>query len=334
MNKVLKSKNGSLYVILIAIVVLMCFLNPARFPTVRNFTSMAYQLPILAFLSIGMMITMLSGGINLAIVATSNFTGIVTMLALRAFMGEATADAPLIIALASLALGFAAALLIGAFSGFLIAYLDVPAILATLGVQMLLGGVNILLTKGYTLSGFPDSLLFIGNGTLAGVPLPFCILIVAVAIIGVLLKKTAFGFSLYMVGSNPIAAAYSNVKNRSIIMREYIVSAALAGVAAVIMMGQLNSVKANYWESYILVSVLACYLGGVDAYGGEGDISGIVLSVIILQVISSGVNLLRVDPFFVQAMWGFIVLALIAANKYRGDFRMQQMIRAAKRTAA
>ena len=73
----------SLYAILIVIVIVMSILNPTRFPTIANFRSMAYQLPLLAFLSMGMMIPILSGGINLGIVATANFTGIITALTLR-----------------------------------------------------------------------------------------------------------------------------------------------------------------------------------------------------------------------------------------------------------
>lgn len=82
------------------------------------------------------------------------------------------------------------------------------------------------------------------------------------------------------------------------------------------MIGQLNSVKANYAESYLLVAILACFLGGVDPSGGVGKVSGMVVSVVILQVISSGVNLLRMDPFFIRAMWGFIIIAVLAINYF------------------
>ena len=94
------SANRSLVIILAGIVILMSALNPQRFPTLGNLISMSYQLPIIAFLSIGMMVTMLSGGINLAIVATANFTGIVTVFILQAFMGKATADASVWVSLA------------------------------------------------------------------------------------------------------------------------------------------------------------------------------------------------------------------------------------------
>src|SRR5512133_279010 len=146
----MRSNNSilPLAIILVLIVILMSALNP-RFMTVNNFISMSYQLPIIAILSIGMMISMLSGGINLALVATSNFTGIVIALILKAMMGANTADASIGVSLIALAGGLLAAILVGAVMGWLIAYLEIPAILATLGIMILLNGINLVLTKGY-----------------------------------------------------------------------------------------------------------------------------------------------------------------------------------------
>ncbi|HVO40816.1 MAG TPA: ABC transporter permease [Spirochaetia bacterium] len=324
------STERSLLIILVGIVILMTILNPKRFPTVRNLISMSYQLPIIAFLSIGMMITMLSGGINLAIVATANFTGIVTVLFLKAMAGAGAADAGVGVALAAMAGGLVAALLVGALMGYLIAWIEVPAILATLGVLTLLGGVNVVITRGYTLSGFPAFLLGIGNGTLWGIPMPFLILIVVCLILAVILNRTVFGVSLYLLGSNPVAARFSNINVRSVLMREYILSAFFSALTAFIMMGQLNSVKANYAESFLLVSVLACFLGGVDPFGGAGKLSGMVLAVVILQLISTGVNLLRMDPFFIQAMWGFIIIVLVAVNHVSARWREARRMRAVR----
>ena len=324
------SANRSLVIILVGIVVLMSALNPRRFPTLGNLISMSYQLPIIAFLAIGMMVTMLSGGINLAIVATANFTGIVTALLLGAMAGEAASDASIWISLAAIAGGLAAALLIGAAMGWLIAYVEVPAILASLGVMTLLNGVNVVITKGYTLSGFPPFVLGIGNGTVFGIPIPFLILIVICFLLAVVLNRTVFGVSLYLLGSNPVAAKYSNINVRSVLMREYILSAFFSAVTAFIMMGQLNSVKANYAESYLLVAVLACFLGGVDPFGGGGKLSGMVLSVVVLQLVSTGVNLLRMDPFFVRAMWGFIIIVLVGVNFFTARVRESRRLRAAR----
>jgi simple sugar transport system permease protein len=310
--------NRSLYIILAAIVVFMAVLNPARFFAIGNFISMAYQIPIIAFLSFGSMIAFLTGGINLAIISTTNFTGIVTILMLRAMVGQgATADAPVLTSVVALTVGLVAALTIGALCGIFISYLEIPAFLVTLGVGTLLNGVNILVTKGYTLTGFPQFILDIGNGLLWGIPIPFILFIVVSIFLSFLLSRTTFGVNLYLVGSNPVAAKYSNIDVRSIYIRQYMLSSLLAALTSFVMMGQLNSVKANYAESYLLVSVLACFLGGVDPNGGFGTTGGMVLSIIILQMVSTGVNLLRLDPYLTQAMWGLIIILLLATNYIR-----------------
>jgi ribose/xylose/arabinose/galactoside ABC-type transport system permease subunit len=310
--------NRSLYIILAVIIVFMAVLNPSRFFAIGNFISMAYQIPIIAFLSFGSMIAFLTGGINLAIISTTNFTGIVTILMLRAMVGmEATAEASVFTSVVALAVGLAAALAIGAVCGIFIAYLEIPAFLVTLGVGTLLNGVNILVTKGYTLTGFPQFILDIGNGLLWGIPIPFIIFIVVSLVLSFLLSRTTFGVNLYLVGSNPVAAKYSNIDVRSVYIRQYMLSSLLAALTSFVMMGQLNSVKANYAESYLLVSVLACFLGGVDPNGGFGTTGGMVLSIIILQMVSTGVNLLRLDPYLTQAMWGLIIILLLATNYIR-----------------
>ncbi len=313
--------NLPLAIILVLIVILMSALNP-RFLTVNNIISMSYQLPIIAILSIGMMVSILTGGINLALIATSNLTGIVVALILQAIMGANTAEAPIGVSLIALAGGLLVAILVGAAMGWLIAYLEIPAILATLGGMILLNGVNLVLTKGYTISDFPPFILAIGNGTIGIIPIPFIILIVVCLILAIFLNRTVFGRNLYAAGSNPVAAQYSNINVRSLLVLTYILSACFSALAVFITMGQLNSVKANYTESYLLVAVLACFLGGIDPFGGEGRISGLVLSVVILQLISTGVNLLRMDPFLIQAMWGFIIIAVVAV--YFFDARLKE----------
>jgi simple sugar transport system permease protein len=322
--------NRSLAVILVAIVIVMSIASPRRFLTVGNFISMGYQLPIIAFLSIGMMVTMLSGGINLAIVATANLTGIITALLLKAMAGAATAEAGTGIALLAMGGGLAAALLVGAAMGWLIAYVKVPDILATLGAMTLLNGVNVVVTKGYTLSDFPPFLLAIGNGTVGRVPIALLVLLAVVLILAVILNRSVFGISLYLIGSNPVASRFSNIKVRSVVVREYVLSAFFSALTSFIMMGQFNSVNPDYAQSYLLVSVLACFLGGIDPFGGAGRLSGMVLAVVILQLVSTGVGILRMNPYLIQAMWGFIIIVLIAANYFSAAVREQRRLRRVK----
>lgn len=310
-KKARRNEQFSLVVTLVIVFLLLWFLNGTKFVTMRNFRSMSYQLPIIGLLAIGMMISELSGGINLSIIVNANLNGIVIYLVLNALTGGSMGDANGAQVIIAILAGFAASTLIGIFNGLLIAKLNIPAMLTTLGTMTLLQGVNLVLTKGYTISGFPESLVFIGNGSIAGFPVPILLFIAVIIITHFILNKSAFGVRLYMTGANRVACSFSNVNTTKVIVWEYILSAWFASITSLIMIGQLNSVKANYAESYLLVAVLASFLGGVDPNGGFGRLSGMILATVILQFISSGLNLLRLDPFMITAMWGAIIIILL-----------------------
>ncbi|MGK3127640.1 ABC transporter permease [Pantoea sp. C8B4] len=311
------AENLSLYVVLIAVFILMFALNGEKFVRTQNLISMAYQLPIVGLLAIGMMISMLSGGINLSIISTANLNGIIIALVLQALSSQGMKLAGIELVILAVLLGFIACLLVGVINGLLIAILKIPDILVTLGTMTLIAGLNVVLTRGYTLSGFPDSLLSLGNGVSFGIPNALILFVVAAIIASVVLNKTRFGFSLYMMGSNATAAQYANVNLVKITVMQYVFSSTFAALTSLVMMGQLNSVKASYADSYLLVAVLAAFLGKVSPFGGFGRVSGVVLAVIILQMISSGLNLLRLDPFMITATWGAIIIAIVV---FRGLF--------------
>ncbi len=317
------AENLSLYVVLIAVFVLMFVLNGEKFIRPQNLISMAYQLPIVGLLAIGMMISMLSGGINLSIISTANLNGIIIALCLQTFSAKGMKLAGGELVLLAVLLGFIACLLVGVINGLLISILKIPDILVTLGTMTLIAGLNVVLTRGYTLSGFPDSLLNIGNGVSFGIPNALILFVAAAIVASVILNKTRFGFSLYMMGSNATAAQYANVNLVKITVMQYVFSSTFAALTSLVMLGQLNSVKASYADSYLLVAVLAAFLGKVSPFGGFGRVSGVVLAVIILQMISSGLNLLRLDPFMITATWGAIIIAIVVCRGLFSQIRQR-----------
>lgn len=312
-------ENTSLYVTMAAVFALMALLNGEKFFSAQNIGSMAYQMPIIGLLSVGMMIAMLTGGINLSIIANANLNGILVWLALEACMGrEKMAEASIPVIILAVVVGLLGSVAVGFVNGFLISIFEIPAILVTLGTMTLVSGVNIVITKGYTITGFPPALNFIGNGQILGIPFPIILFLGAAIVTSIILNRTRFGFSLYMMGANPVAAEYSSVDIPKITIMQYVFSAVFASLTSLVMIGQLNSVKANYYESYLLVAVLASYFGGVDPLGGFGRIGGVLAATIILQFISSGLNLMRMDPFMITAMWGGIVILVIFAKALAG----------------
>lgn len=295
--------------ILAGAIVLMAGLSPNHFLRIETFQGMAFQLPELGFLSLAMMISMLTGGINLSIIATTNISAITAALILKAWI---VPDAPIPVDLWVIFMAILAALLVsvlvGLFNGFLISVINIPPIIATLGTMKLLQGLAFIITKGYVISGMPDVIRFIGNGKVAGIPMPLIIFGVFALLMSVYLNHTATGFNIFMFGSNPIATFFSGVNNKRVIMETYIISGLCCGVAAIIMMSRFNSAKAGYGESYLLITILAAVLGGIKDQGGFGQVKGLVLSLVILQVMSNGLNIIGVSSFLTIAFWGVIMI--------------------------
>jgi simple sugar transport system permease protein len=308
----LNSEKKALLGILAGAFLVLSILSPKTFLSIGNFQGMAFQLPELGLLSMAMMLTMLTGGINLSIISTANISAISAALIMGRFINPdspASSDAYYI--MVALFAAVAVSVLVGLFNGFLIAVLDVPPILATLGSMKLLQGLAFIVTKGYVISGMPAGIVYIGNGSVFGVPFPLILFLVFTAILAVYLKHTATGFTTHLMGSNPVATRFSGVSNARTIVLTYLISSVYSGVAGIVMMSRFNSAKAGYGESYLLVTVLACVLGGVKSEGGFGDVAGLILSLVILQVLSSGLNLLGVSSFLTLALWGAIMIAVM-----------------------
>lgn len=332
LNKIKEFFGGStlsLFVLMVLVFFFMYLMNGAKYINPFNIRSMASQLPIIGFLAIGMMFTMLTAGINLAIVSNANLNGLIICVTLSWLTGSESLvrnnmkNASLWQVGLAIAAGVLVSVLIGVVHGVLVARLRIPALLVTLGTMTLIVGINEAVTRGYTISGFPESLTAIGTENLKGllgswgisfpwaIPIPMILFVISCFVAWLLLNRTRFGFSLYMMGANETAAKFSGVNIMKITILQYVVSSLFASLTSLVMIGQLNSIKANYYESYVLVAVLACFLGGVDPNGGFGRLASVVIATFILQFISSGLNLMRLDPYMVTAMWGGIVIILI-----------------------
>ena len=309
---------GTLAPLLLALWVGFAVTIGDRFFSVNTLQSMAFQMPELGILSLAMMLALLSGGLNLSIIATANLTGLTIAFLLTRYIPGTEGIAWVGVQMAALAAGFVVAALVGLINGLVIAYLGVSPILATLGTMTLCKGLAIGLTRGNVISGFPDPIVFIGNGTVFGVPFALIVLALCALPVAIMLNATPFGAKVYMIGSNEKATRYSGVDTRAILLKLYVLSSLLAGVAAVVMLARFNSANAAYGESYLLITILAAVLGGVDPFGGFGKVGGLMLALVILQVISSAFNLLNLSQFLTLAIWGGILIAVAAVPNLRG----------------
>lgn len=308
-----------LLILLLALALVFGLLLGDRLFDATTFRSMAFQLPELGILSLAMMVALLSGGLDLSIIATANLVAL-TIAFIFSFVPVGPGAAGAAWQLVAVAGGLAVALSVGAINGVIIAYLGVSPILATLGAMTLIKGISIGITRGGILSGFPDPILFIGNGTIVGIPVVMLIFAAAALILSIIISSTPFGRTLNMLGSNEAATRYSGIDTRRTLVSVYMISSLLAALAGIVMMARFNSANAAYGESYLLVTILAAVLGGVSPSGGFGKVGGLVLALIILQLISTSFNLLDISQFLTLAIWGGILLIVAAVSRLRSLF--------------
>lgn len=317
-----------LLIISIALFVVFSLALPGTFFSVRNLQSMAVQLPEFGILAIGIMLTMLTGGIDLSIVGAANLSAIVAALILTKLTGGAGEPLAVAIPLAMLA-----ALIVGSIcgliNGVLVSVVGITPILATLGTGSLYTGLSFVITGGPAI--ITTQLAFIGNGSLLGLPIPMIVFLVMVVIGAVLLNRSALGFNIYMLGTNATAARFSGINSFRVLVRTYWLAGVAAGIAGVVFLARTNSAKPDYGSSFILLSVLIAILGGVSTTGGFGSISGMILAVFSIQFLSTGLNFLMLDLFpssaaifFRQFAWGALLLLVMVLNYYDAKRRNRQ----------
>ena len=314
----LKARVGSDVIGLVGFLLLVfavfAVLTP-RFLTGANFGSIAFQLPELGLLTLAMLVPIISGGLNLAIIYTANICGLTLAWVLKTHGGVDAGTGVF-------ALGVLAALGVGAASGLamglVIAFSGAHPILVSLSMMIFLRGLGEFLTRGGDISGFPDFLRPIGHGLVAGVPVPLLIFGAAALLWHVMLSRTRHGFAVYMIGSNIEATRYSGVNTRRTLTLIYTLSGVMCAVAGILMLARFNSVRVGHGEALLLITVLACFLGGVDPFGGFGRVLPVVLALVILQVLSSGLNLLGANQHLSTAVWGLFLIAVMVL-RFLGD---------------
>ncbi len=299
--------------------ILMGVLNPGRFLTWRNVTSMGFQFPELGVFALAIMLSLITGGIDLSVIGVANLAGLAAAFILVRSDGQ---PCPWCIP-AAICAALLASVTCGLINGVLIGYLHITPILATLGTMQLFTGIAFVLTKGQAVAGYPETFQRLGNGAVFGVPLPLLIFLGCAAIVQVLLARTSLGLRLQLLGTNPVAAVYSGLRIRRLLLRTYALTGLLAGVAGLIVISRTNAAKADYGSSYLLQAVLVAILAGVDPKGGFGTVWGILLAVLALQSLSSGLNMLRFQPvigtyinnFTKEFTWGVLLLLVMALNR-------------------
>lgn len=295
--------------ILVVLFVVFAVVAPQEFLTRTNISSMLLQLPELGFLSLAISIVILTGGNNLSNVATAILSGIVgakTMV----YVSTITSNDIIIVCIGML-VGCFSAIICGIINGSLDTFIKVPSMLATLVTGTFFSGISMLITRGKAVSGFSPSIYMLSRQNILGIPLWFFVFVVVSIIFCIIMSYSKYGRQLYIVGSNKEVASYAGIDTKKTVFVSYIISAILSFFAGIVMTSRYNSIKVDYGSSYLLQSLTAAVLGGINLSGGEGSFGGVILAVCILQIISNGMNCLNINRLFTDIFTGGMLIIIL-----------------------
>ena len=302
----LLSRYGLLWAL--GLLILALSLLSPYFLSPSNLLNVLRQVSINAILALGMTVVILKGGIDLSV-------GSLLALAGALAAGFAVSGLPPALAMG---LGIGIAVALGILQGLLVAYAGLPPFIVTLAGLTAFRGLTLVYTDGRPITGLPDSFLFLGNGTLLGIPVPVVAMLSFLLLTQLLLQNTALGRYLYAIGGNEEAARLSGVPVARIKVFAYAYSGLAAGLAALVLTGRLNSAQPTAGTGFELDAIAAAVVGGTSLAGGRGTAWGTFLGALIIGVLNNGMNLLNVSSFYQLIAKGVvIVLALLVDRLVR-----------------
>jgi len=279
--------------------------------------SMTMQFPEYGVMALGVMLCFIIGCIDVSFVALGNFATIMSFLFVSRVLAipeENAGMAAILLIFFALIIGA----LCGLLNGNLISRLGIPPIVATLSTQMLFTGITIAFTRGDAIMGIPPIFSEIGRKTIYGLlSVPLLVFIIVFLFCAFLLKYTAFGKKLLMIGSNPKAARFSAIDTARIINLTFMLSGIIVTIGTLLMVANMNAARAGVGASYLMRCILILVLAGVLPSGGMGKIMNVLISIITIQVIASGVNMFhQLNAFYGSLISAVLLLIVLVATSY------------------
>lgn len=319
-NLALLLLEGRAFFALIAIIVVFSILSPFYF-SVNNFLIMSSQVAIFGLLAIGMLLVILTGGIDLSVGSTLGLAGVFAGFLMQGVSLEIFG----VILYPSVWVVVVLTCLLGAFvglvNGVLIAFFKVPAFVATLGVLYVARGVALLMTNGLTynkLEGRPElgntGFDWLGFNRLFNVPISVLILAAVAILTMVLLRRTAFGRWVYATGGNARAAELSGVPVKFTTITVYVLSGICAAIAGLVLSSQLTSAGPTAGTTYELTAIAAVVVGGAALTGGRGNVRGTLLGAFVIGFLSNGLVIIGVSSYWQTVFTGAVIVLAVLLN--------------------
>ena len=313
---------------LVAMCVILAIAN-SNFYSANNIMSILKQTAFNAFLAVGMLLCLITAGIDLSVGANAVFCACI----MGAMNKAGITSGILMIVVAIIAGG-----LIGFINGTLLTRLHLPhPFVSTLGMKNVLWGLGLVVTANQMVNNFPTTVQWLGNSTLGswggGFPVGFIVVIVLYVIMHVFLSRTALGRSIYCAGGNMEATRLSGINTANVLTFCYTLSgimAALGGIYSVGRSGICNGANAN--QPYDTDAIAACIIGGASFTGGKGTMIGTMLGCLIIAVLRNGFALLSIDSAVQNMVLGLVIILAVLMDVMRqaSEAKRRRLAAAAK----
>jgi len=305
-RELLQDRVFSLSAGIVLLCIMMAIVFPTQFPTVDNFSQILLNLSIDTIVAVGMMILMISGLFDLSVGSIVAFSG--GMAGYLMYYHHTNF-------LLAIAAGLAGALVIGLANGWLIAKAGINPMIQTLAMMGIVRGFALMLS-GAGIQNFPYEYIYIGQSKLLGLQAPVWYMLFIVLLFAVLVNRTAFFRRYYFIGGNEKAARLSGIRVEKMKIWAFVISAALAGIAGILLSSRLGAALATSGRGLELRVITAVILGGASLSGGYGKIWGAFLGAFLMALINNMLIISRVSGYWQEIILGIILIVVVGFDQW------------------
>jgi len=293
------------------LVIIMAAISP-EFRTVNNGMNILRQTAVNGFLSAGMLVVLITAGIDLSVGANAILSACVMAMLMTTF----GVTNPVLLLLSALIVGT----LVGIVNGLLLTKLKLPhPFVSTLGMKFVLAGLALFVVSTRTISGFPDAVTWLGSadflrgGGFNGIPGSFLALIITFVVLHIVLNRTALGRAIYSVGGNPEATRLSGINTDRVLTTVYGLSGFVSALAGIVIVGRsgVANPSAAMSGNYETDAIAACIIGGASFTGGKGTVWGTLIGCLIIAVIRNGLTLMNAQSDVQFMVIGAVIIVAV-----------------------
>ena len=313
MTKTKKKSNGNSFLGTLAALIILCVVLTIvsdKFLTYNNLMSVLKQTTFTALLSTGMLLCLITAGIDLSVGANATFCACICGMLVKGGMTNS---------LVLIVIAIVAGTLIGLINGLLLTRLHLShPFVSTLGMKNFLWGASLLVVSSQMVSGFPDGVMALGSATIGGFPVSFIIVVVIYVIMHILLTRTSLGRSIYCAGGNMEATRLSGINAPNVLTFCYALSGFMAALAGIVSIGRSGICNgANAIQPYDTDAIAACVIGGASFMGGKGTMIGTMIGALIIATLRNGFTLLSIDSAVQNMVLGLVIIGAVLLDVTR-----------------